>query len=760
MQDPLRWLSVRYKLALMYVGLNLVAFGVGGFLISRSARSALEDEILRRLEYQCRTYATALDSTLDLLTRRTEDFASDGYIRDHLGQLLVVSDGERAEHLERELHRHLAANKLPIVGAFNDLAVVDLEGRVVVAVHDARSSQINALARAATMESGLWYSGLLSPTAESVTPTIVIGTPLLDIESGEVIGKLLTHVRLGVWIGNALRRSRSETPEELPDVRLSLHDGAGLGLEVPTGYAPGSGPPEASEPLRIGLGLHINAGSAPSVPGRRRLVATGGMFMRSFPIQSNGWMVEVGMRSDRALLPLSGLQSRFLGMGLILAALSTLLLYFPMRFLARPLVMMKDAAQALREGDYSTQVAVESSDEIGDLAESFNHMAQAVKERTVRLETSATELRREQDRTRAERDRLDTVISSMKDGLIVLDREGEVVISNEAAEPLLRAVGEEGIDARGHHVCAEASRGDCGDDSRGGEGARPGNCLNCLFSVDGPGRSCMVDLGPRTFEVHSTPLARDARGRAGMILVARDITDRVAQDERQIHQERLAVMGEIAAVMAHELNNPLASISMFNQMLGSALPDESPLRENVDVISRNTETCKQTIRELLDYATGATPESGAVDIHGTLEDVIRFLRPICERAGVSVMLEPDAETALVTGDEVQLRQVFVNLVMNAVQAMEDGGSVVLSTALSGDHLLVDAIDTGGGIDPEAQGDIFRPFYTTKRRSAGTGLGLPTSRRIAELHGGGLELVRSDATGSHFRVRLRARTMEA
>ncbi|MBJ02903.1 MAG: hypothetical protein CMK00_08555 [Planctomycetes bacterium] len=754
MQDPLRWLSVRYKLALMYVGLNLVAFGVGGFLISRSARSALEDEILRRLEYQCLTYATALDSALDLLTRRTEDFASDGYIRDHLGQLLVVSGAERTQHLERELHRHLAVNKLPIVGAFNDLAVVDQEGRVVVAVHDATSSNVSALARAATREDGLWYSGLLPPTAGSATPTIVIGTPLLDIQSGEVIGKLLTHVRLGVWIGGALRRSRGEAPEEFPDVRLSLHDGGGLGLEVPTGYAPGIGPPEASEPLRTGLGLHVKAGGAPTAPGRRGFIATGGMFVRSFPIQSNGWTVEVGMRSDRALMPLSGLQSRFLGMGLILAALSALLLYFPMRFLARPLVMMKDAAQALREGDYSTQVAVESSDEIGDLAESFNHMAAAVKERTVRLENSATELRREQERTRSERDRLDTVISSMKDGLVVLDGEGSVVISNEAAEPLLRAVSQGGVNATGHHVCAEA-------DSRSeADSKQPGNCLKCLFSAGGPGRSCMVDLGPRTFEVHSTPLARDARGRAGKILVARDITDRVVQDERQIHQERLAVMGEIAAVMAHELNNPLASISMFNQMLGSALPDESPLRENVDVISRNTETCKQTIRELLDYATGAAPESGAVDIHETLEDVIRFLRPICERAGVRVMLEPDDASALVTGDEVQLRQIFVNLVMNAVQAMEGDGSVVLSTSRAGDHLLVDAVDTGNGIEREAQGDIFRPFYTTKRRSAGTGLGLPTSRRIAELHGGGLELVRSDATGSHFRVRLRLRTMDA
>jgi signal transduction histidine kinase len=321
------------------------------------------------------------------------------------------------------------------------------------------------------------------------------------------------------------------------------------------------------------------------------------------------------------------------------------------------------------------------------------------------------------------------------------------VLANAAAKPLLELVSSKDARVVAHYQC---------------DGARDeSSCASCLFDPRRPPRSCIVDSCGRVLEIHATPLPPGEDGRRGRVLLARDITDRVEQDERQIHQERLSVLGEVAAVMAHEINNPLAAIRMFAQMAEQGLPPESPYREHLGVIRRNTENCSRAIRELLDYATGAAPEVGEVDLHAVLEDAAHFVRPVAERTGARVRLDLAAALPTLSGDEIQLRQVFVNLVMNALQAMgARGGEVVLATRDDGAHVVVDVIDDGPGVPPDLVPRIFEPFFTTKRRGAGTGLGLPTARRIAELHGGGLELAESRPGRTVFRVRLRRSRLDS
>jgi signal transduction histidine kinase len=335
----------------------------------------------------------------------------------------------------------------------------------------------------------------------------------------------------------------------------------------------------------------------------------------------------------------------------------------------------------------------------------------------------------------------------MRDGLVVLDSNGEVVVHNPAAGPLLKQLHAELPDLTAHHVC---------------EGARSlrTECRGCLFSPEVGPRSCVVEIEGGVFEIQAAQLEPDADGRSGRVLVSRDVSDRIAQDERQIHQERLAVLGEVAAVMAHELNNPLAAISMYNQMLATELGDDPRFADNVDVIQRNVESCTRTIRDLLDYATDAVPEVGGVDVNATLEDVSAFLRPIRERSGVDLHMDLGPEPLEVTGDEVQIRQVFVNLIVNAIQAVGSGGHVSVESTAEDGFAVVHVVDDGCGIPRAVHEKIFRPFFTTKERGEGTGLGLPTARRIAEMHGGGLDLVSSGEAGTQFRVRLRRRPEDA
>lgn len=747
MRDPLHWVPVQHKLAMMFVSVCLLAFGVGGYLVSSSAEGALEREIALRLDFQSRAYATALDGELRMLSGRIQDFASDGFIRDHVEALARGGlDDERRARLLAELRDHLLRHKLPLVPAFADLLVVDSGGRPVLRAQGAIDAEDRRAAEACAASEGLWYGGL-SPSADRGSiARFAFATPLRARADGACIGRLLAWVGTGPFLAGALRGAElqggvaSDTDaasQPVEAVGLRLADRRGATLVVPASSAGRLARGGAEDPTLASLGQRLESRSPPRAGER---AGRPGVFARSYPIATNGWWAEVELPSDAALAAVSGLQSRFLAVGLILLAGASLLLFFPMRFLARPLRALSSTARRLEGGDLAARAPVESSDELGELARAFNRMAEAIQERTARLEATAADLEARRGELAAERDLLGAVIASMRDGLVVLDARGAVVLHNDAARPLVETLDNDPLRATSRHVC-EARRD-------------VEHCGACLFDPGTTPRSCLLEMAGGVYEVHATRLARDARGGAGRVLVCRDLSDRIEKDERQIHQERLAVLGEVAAVMAHELNNPLAAIRMYDQMLRAELPADSPLRESVDVIERNAVTCSKVVRELLDYATGSSPEIAPVGLEALLGDVAAFVRPLRSRAQVELDIELLPEPLEVTGDEVQLRQIFVNLIVNAIQVLAPGGRVRVRTRARDDVVTVDVEDDGPGVPPEARESIFRPFYTTKPRGEGTGLGLPTSRRIAEMHGGALDLVESRPGRTVFRVRLR------
>jgi signal transduction histidine kinase len=740
MRDPLRNVSVRYKLAFTFLVVCFLAFGVGGTLVSLSARDTLESEILSGLRVRSRYYSQALAGDLRALGLRARDFASDGYIRTRFEEL-------EAGHAEvaGDLRRHLVENKLPLEPAFVNLAVASGAGTQAFVALEGEAWTADLPAAAFGEDD--WISGLVRNDDPEVSPSLVLTTPLTSQAGDRRIGTLLVEVRSGAWIAGSLG-TITEGIEPGPGFGLFLLDGQGGALEIPAAFLDQPGAALSGPGLRVRDARE----ATDAVAGGR------GVLAQSIPLGLDGWSLEVSLRTQDAMASVSGLQARFLFVGVVLATVACLMLLFPMRFLARPISQLRDAAMHIRGGDFGARVPVESADEIGELSRSFNLMAEAIEERAAKLEEAARSLEARKNELRKERDRLNTVILSMRDGLMVLDAEGRPEVWNAAAEPLKAIVEHRGLDLSSHRNCARAS-GEGLDTLVGPEAPVEGRdagrvnpCLTCLFEPSAPPRSCLVDAGPYVFEIHSTKLAPRADGRSGRVLVARDVTDRVAEDERQIHQERLAVLGEVAAVMAHELNNPLAAISMFTQMIASGLPDDSPLREDVSVIERNVETCTRTIRELLDYATGATPEVGPVDVHASLREVASFLRAFREREETELVLELEAEDAIVTGDEVQLRQVFVNLVLNALQAVGQG-RVTVRTHVEEGHVVVDVVDDGPGIPTDVGETVFKPFYTTKPRGSGTGLGLSTARRITEIQGGGLELVDGSPGRTTFRVRL-------
>ena len=720
MRDPLAWIPVRYKLPLTFAFLCLVAFGLGGDLVTATARDSLRTQIQLRLNERATSLNLVVDKSLELLGRRVEDFASDGFIRLQVEDLTAAGEGavEGGSAGPREaLIRHLRVNKLPLVDEFVDGLILDGDGVPVL-----RAQTLETMPPADFDRENLWVGPLTGPSREYPFPTFVLSTPLVSLHGDRRLGFLQIVVRADVWAGK-LGGALSFPGAQGFTAHLGTPDGYVLAL-VASVEPPVAGDVAAAPPSLI---------EDENKSGDEKKIRFASTIART------GWTLDLAVDRDVLTIPVDTMVLKFFYLGLALVVLTLGLLLFPRQFLLKPLTALQDAARRMAEGDFSARVESFSQDEVGELAGAFNFMAAAVEERTRRLEQSASTLERREADIRFERDRLNTVIRSMEDGLFILDAQGRVTLSNAAAQPVLAALGESGDET----IQIQCNR----------RGSESSNCLHCIADFSNDVQDCLVSVGTSIYEINGAVLSGPREAVAGKVFVSRDVTTRIHHAEQEAHQERLSVLGEIAAVMAHELNNPLAAISMFSQMLLKGLDTGSGMHAHAEVIHRNTDSCKRTIRALLDMATTATSEPAHFDLHQMVEEVGQLLEPVAHREGVVVRVGSRAENPDAFGDELQLRQAVVNLVMNAIQAFEKdaGGQVTIETVGRGEEVAVVVRDDGPGIAAETVEHIFEPFFTTKPPGQGTGLGLPTSRRIVDAQGGRLTLMKTGSEGTVFEI---------
>lgn len=724
MRDPLHWVPIKYKLPLTMSVLYVLAFGIGGYLVTTDTRSEIGARIRRSLETEALLAKRVVDGQFELACRRVEDFASDGFIRVEVESLLANKDEAlRAASYER-LVRHFGANKLPLVGFFANAAILDSDGHRVLQVRPSFPEDLPA----ARPTPATTLSSLFAVEPARAYRSCVVTTPLASIDGGRTIGYLQILLDLERWVRDI---EFFATPDRSGRHSFLLHDPSGHSLTLTPDAQAWDTPGSVS-----GVGVLDGSGA----DGARRVLRY------ETALKTPGWRLDLATDYDLAMAPLASMTRRFVGIGAALLTLSLVLLFFPARFLVRPLLQLRQAAQEMAAGDERVRVIeTTSKDEIGDLSRAFNGMAHAVEERSQRLKVSAEELQRQQALIRFERDRLEVVIRSMQDGLFIMDDVGEVTYSNAAGHGLIERLG---------RTSPRCQRLRCSDAKVAAEG-----CLSCLAGKDREPGSCTLKLEDRVYEIHVTPLPSRTGRPKETVYVSRDVTDRLAQSERQAHQERMYVVGELAAVVAHEMNNPMAAIVMFSQMLKAGLESDSELERHADVILRNADACRRTVSSLLEMSAFPTPDVGEFSVDALLADVSDFLRPLIERTAHTLHVEPSGDDAIpqdikIHGDEVQLRQVLVNLVMNGVQSSSDqGGGVIIRSFRRGEFAVVEVEDDGPGIPPEIRDRVFEPFFSTKPPGMGTGLGLPTSRRIVAAHGGTLSLTTSEPGRTIFSVQL-------
>jgi two-component system sensor histidine kinase HydH len=220
-----------------------------------------------------------------------------------------------------------------------------------------------------------------------------------------------------------------------------------------------------------------------------------------------------------------------------------------------------------------------------------------------------------------------------------------------------------------------------------------------------------------------------------------------------LRSERLAAIGGLAAGVAHELRNPLTSVKLLLQHAGSRSGSATIESPKLTLILEEIERMETTIQGLLDFSRPAEPQRKLHDICQTVERATNLIAGRAQKQHVASKLDLAERPLLINGDPRQLHQVFVNLLINAIEAMPDGGvlRVVATSDPKNQHVSIQIHDTGEGIPPDLLPRLFEPFATAKER--GTGLGLAVSRRILEEHGGTIEVHPHQPRGTMFEILL-------
>ena len=252
---------------------------------------------------------------------------------------------------------------------------------------------------------------------------------------------------------------------------------------------------------------------------------------------------------------------------------------------------------------------------------------------------------------------------------------------------------------------------------------------------------------PVQLSVHAVP--GDDGEPALLLALVEDTTEERRMQQQLVQSGKLAAIGELAAGVAHEINNPLFAILGLTEFLLKEAQPGSKALQRLELIQQTGLEIKEIVRALLDFARENAEERHVVELEEVVRATVDLVRRTNAHKGVELIDSYDASCAQVMASPNQLKQIFLNLIANARQAMPNGGTVFVDVRQDGDSVIATVSDDGPGIEPTVVERIFEPFFTTKRLTGGTGLGLSVSLGIAEAHGGSLTASSTPGHGAAF-----------
>jgi PAS domain S-box-containing protein len=338
----------------------------------------------------------------------------------------------------------------------------------------------------------------------------------------------------------------------------------------------------------------------------------------------------------------------------------------------------------------------------------------------------------------------DSVVESLTDGLVVVDLDDRVLRWNRKMEVLFGISREQALGRDVSELFSRSFVDMLGAVRRESPGGTTLYRVPLEGSVNGQRRPLLLNTAV-------APLQTGDAAQAGWIVVLEDVTDRANLEEQLRLSEKMAAIGLLAAGVAHEVNTPLTGISSFTQMLLDRAEPSDPRTQLLEKIEQQTFRAAKIVNSLLNLARPAGTEMRLVDLNAVIGDVLALLEHQFRTHRIQVRRHFELPAVMVRGVEYKLQQVFLNLFLNARDAMPRGGWLSITTAVSGADALVELSDTGIGIPAEHLTRIYDPFFTTKPEGRGTGLGLSVTYGIVQEHGGTLTCESDPSQGTRFRL---------
>lgn len=420
------------------------------------------------------------------------------------------------------------------------------------------------------------------------------------------------------------------------------------------------------------------------------------------------------------------------------------------RLLLKPLTWIQKGAEAIARGDFSHRVPIQSSDEVGNLARHFNQMAETLESLFKRINERHQEVELQYDMISRSRREWQETFDCITDPIVVMSKDCTIHQANKAFRKMFEAQMEsfDGLQKKRDRSCR--------------------NVFGTCFLSQCPHKRVMNEKTPiiheveyphlnTIFEVSVFPYFRSEDQFEGSITILKDVTQKKEQERKAMLRERLSAIGQTVSSVAHEINNPLATIGVSVEGLLKRVRDgrfDPVLFENyLKIIKDEIARSQKITSSMLSFVRTKDHPKEYLDIHHVLDKTIETLRFQEKLNGIEVLRDYSREIGKIRGYEGELRQVFLSILSNAIEAMGEKGKIILETAAGGNKISIKITDTGQGILPGHLERVFTPFFTTKSDQGGTGLGLFIAKKIIEENGGEIGVSSVLGVGTTFTITL-------
>ena len=782
-------MKIANKISLSFFTTSLILTAIAGVIFYSTAKDSLQKSIYNNLTAvlasrtdHIETYLKMLETSVGQLSRSTtlEDF-------------LKISDKEspgRSDAFEAAMKR-LARTK-EANPAITEFLLMDGTGKVVASSSESsigldKSSDTYFLCGQKELYiKDAYYFEIHKE------PLMAVSAPLLDSVTGELLGVLAARVRLS-------------------DLNKIVADRTGMGktgeiyIVNKYGYMITSSIFIKGAPLKQRVYTQ-NVRRARLHKDKARVLPEDvvvGVYPDYRGVSELGtheyipqmqWIVVSEIDAQEAFQPLDKIRLIFLAILFIVPIAGWLLGSIFAKFIAGPINRLRKGSEIIGSGNLDYKVGTDAKDEVGQLSRAFDAMLENLKHSVVSIENlnkEITERKQAEEALLAAKDYTENIIKSMFDTLIVINPDGKIKSINKAVTVLLgykeeELIGkpfgtivakeeeeeeEEGIPFIGTRLKKLIKEGSMSNYEVNFK-TKDSNKILVLLSgavmrrIDCPGE------GPIAGCPEFKKKGKHCEKLQGVVVVARDITESKQAEEKlnvayqelqQAQQEliqasKMAAMGQLAAGISHELNQPLTGIKGFTQAVLADLEKESPFRSDLNKIVEQADRIDAIIKNVRFFARKSDFNMVETDINQVILDSLMLLSQQLKVHNIRVIQELGLGIPKMQGDPNQIQQAFINIINNARDAIlslnrPEGGEIRIRTALAQDkkHIQIIFQDTGGGIPEENLENMFTPFFTTKSPDKGMGLGLSITYRIIENHQGKIDFQSKAGESTTFRI---------